>query len=48
LIGGMNHVLRIVPDDLKSQLASYKNPQLPLAAELGSQILAFIDGVLHH
>ncbi len=48
LIGGMNHVLRIVPEDIKSQLASYQNPQLPLAAELGSRILAFIDGLPRH
>ncbi|CAD5202276.1 Hydrolase, alpha/beta fold family [Pseudomonas sp. FEN] len=48
LIGGMNHVLRIVPNDVKSQLASYQDPQLPLAAELGSRVLAFIDGLAHH
>ncbi|WP_339527476.1 alpha/beta hydrolase [Pseudomonas sp. EL_65y_Pfl2_R96] len=45
LIEGMNHVLRIVPNDVKRQLASYKDPQLPLAAELGTRILGFIDGL---
>jgi pimeloyl-ACP methyl ester carboxylesterase len=45
LIEGMNHVLRIVPNDVKRQLASYKDPNLPLAAELGSKILGFIDGL---
>lgn len=45
LIEGMNHVMRIVPNDVKRQLASYKDPQLPLAAELGSRILGFIDGL---
>ena len=45
LIDGMNHVLRIVPNDLKRQLASYKDPQLPLAAELGRSIISFIDGL---
>jgi len=45
LIEGMNHVMRIVPNDVKRQLASYKDPQLPLAAELGTRILAFIDGL---
>ncbi|MCU1748423.1 alpha/beta hydrolase [Pseudomonas sp. 6D_7.1_Bac1] len=45
LIEGMNHVMRIVPNDIKRQLASYKDPQLPLAAELGTQILSFIDGL---
>ncbi|MBP5122170.1 alpha/beta fold hydrolase [Pseudomonas protegens] len=45
LIEGMNHVMRIVPNDLKRQLASYKDPQLPLAAELGSAIIDFIDGL---
>ncbi|MFJ4197342.1 alpha/beta hydrolase [Pseudomonas sp. NPDC089534] len=45
LIEGMNHVLRIVPNDLKRQLASYKDPNLPLAAELGARLLEFIDGL---
>lgn len=45
LIEGMNHVMRIVPNDIKRQMASYKDPQLPLAAELGAQILSFIDGL---
>ncbi|WP_347906248.1 alpha/beta fold hydrolase [Pseudomonas purpurea] len=45
LIEGMNHVLRIVPNDIKRQMASYKDPQLPLAAELGTRILSFIDGL---
>ncbi len=34
LIEGMNHVMRIVPNDVKRQLASCKDPNLPLAAEL--------------
>lgn len=42
LIDGMNHVMRIVPNDIKRQLASYKDPQLPLASELSTRILAFI------
>ncbi|WP_176465280.1 MULTISPECIES: alpha/beta hydrolase [unclassified Pseudomonas] len=45
VIEGMNHVMRIVPIDVKRQVASYKDPQLPLAAELGSRILSFIDGL---
>ncbi|MGN8343848.1 alpha/beta hydrolase [Pseudomonas sp. SMV71] len=45
LIEGMNHVLRIVPNDVKRQLASYKDPNLPLAAELGERIVGFIDSI---
>jgi fermentation-respiration switch protein FrsA (DUF1100 family) len=45
LIEGMNHVMRIVPIDIKRQMASYKDPQLPLAAELGAHILSFIEGL---
>lgn len=45
LIEGMNHVMRIVPNDMKRQLASYKDPNLPLAAELGTRILRFIDSL---
>ncbi|WP_263260907.1 lysophospholipase [Pseudomonas sp. RIT-PI-S] len=42
LIPGMNHVLRIVPMDLKQQLASYNNPGLPLAAGLAEALATFI------
>lgn len=45
LIDGMNHVLRIVPDDVKQQIASYKNPKLPLSSELTRQILGFIGAL---
>ncbi|ROM62571.1 alpha/beta hydrolase [Pseudomonas brassicacearum] len=48
LIEGMNHVMRIVPNDVKRQLASYKDPNLPLAAELGAQILSFIGALAAH
>lgn len=43
LIGGMNHVLRIVPMDMKAQVASYRNPNLPLADALGKRLVTFID-----
>jgi len=45
LIDGMNHVLRIVPNDIKRQMASYKDPQLPLASELSTRILRFIGAL---
>ncbi|MDH4559809.1 alpha/beta fold hydrolase [Pseudomonas sp. BN411] len=45
IVEGMNHMLRIVPMDMEQQLASYRNPQLPLAQELGTHILAFIKGL---
>lgn len=45
LIEGMNHVLRIVPNDIKRQLASYKDPQLPLSSELSTRILRFIGAL---
>lgn len=48
IIDGMNHVLRIVPMDMKRQLASYKDPQLPLASELSDRILTFIGSVPLH
>lgn len=41
-IDGMNHVLRIVPADMRSQLSSYNNPELPLASTLGQAIGDFI------
>ncbi|MGP0174154.1 alpha/beta hydrolase [Pseudomonas sp. NCHU5208] len=42
LIPGMNHVMRITPAPWKEQLASYNDPQLPLARALGERIVAFI------
>jgi hypothetical protein len=39
----MNHVLRIVPLDVKAQLASYDNPRLPLARLLTERVVGFID-----
>lgn len=44
LIPGMNHVLRIVPLDMKQQVASYNNPNLPLAAGLADALSGFIKG----
>ncbi len=43
LIAGMNHILRIVPANAAQQLASYNNPNLPLASELVQRIVAFIQ-----
>jgi hypothetical protein len=45
VIEGMNHVMRIVPNEVKQQLESYNDPQLPLAAELGTRLVRFIDGL---
>lgn len=45
LIDGMNHILRIVPASGPQQLASYNNPNLPLARELVQRIVHFVkDG----
>ncbi|WAH60352.1 alpha/beta hydrolase [Pseudomonas silvicola] len=46
LVDGMNHVMRIVADDLKAQVASYNNPNLPLADALGGALTGFI-GKIH-
>jgi len=43
LIDGMNHVLRIVPADTRRQLASYDDPELPLASALPRVIGDFIQ-----
>lgn len=48
LIDGMNHMLRIVPLDLAQQLASYNNPDLPLARQLTDQVVAFILAAQTH
>ncbi|MBB3103658.1 alpha/beta hydrolase family protein [Azomonas macrocytogenes] len=44
LLEGMNHVLRIVPNNnIEQQLASYANPNLPLARGLPAAIADFIQ-----
>ncbi|MHA6493625.1 alpha/beta hydrolase [Pseudomonas borbori] len=45
IVDGMNHVLRIVPLNLQSQLASYDNPKLPLATGLITPIVEFIQRI---
>jgi fermentation-respiration switch protein FrsA (DUF1100 family) len=45
LIDGMNHVFRIVPQDLHQQMLSYRNPTAPLADDLTTRIVAFINGL---
>lgn len=45
LVTGMNHVLRIVADEPKQQLASYNNPKLPLARELTDALVDFVLAV---
>ncbi|MBJ9975678.1 alpha/beta fold hydrolase [Pseudomonas sp. S75] len=45
LIDGMNHMLRITPKAMSQQRDSYTNPDLPLARELGEQVVAFIRGL---
>lgn len=42
VITGMNHVLKTVPADLPSQLASYSNPALPLSDALAPRLLQFL------
>ncbi|UBM26597.1 alpha/beta hydrolase [Pseudomonas sp. p1(2021b)] len=45
VIEGMNHMLRISPRNMSQQRDSYRNPELPLARELGERIVAFVRQV---
>jgi hypothetical protein len=45
LIEGMNHVLKNTPSDLAAQLASYGDPELPVAPRLIEEIAGFVQGV---
>jgi pimeloyl-ACP methyl ester carboxylesterase len=42
LVGGMNHVLKLVPNDQAKQLTSYRDPSLPIAADLADALVRFI------
>ena len=46
IIAGMNHVLKLVPADQARQLASYGDPTLPLAPELGARLERFLSASL--
>ncbi len=46
LIEGMNHVMRIVPMDMKRQVQSYNDPNQRLSSELGDRIVRFITKVI--
>ena len=48
LIEGMNHVMRIVPMDMKRQVQSYNDPNQRLSSELGDRIVRFITKVIDH
>jgi pimeloyl-ACP methyl ester carboxylesterase len=45
LIDGMNHVLKLAPLERTSNLATYGDPNLPLAPALVQAIVSFIQGV---
>ena len=45
LINGMNHIMRIVPMDMKRQVQSYNDPNQRLAGELGDRTVRFITKV---
>jgi uncharacterized protein len=45
LVEGMNHVLKMVPDDPAQQQASYGNPDLPISPVLAGRVAGFLSGV---
>jgi pimeloyl-ACP methyl ester carboxylesterase len=46
LISGMNHMLRITPANADAQVATYNNPDLPLAGELVERMTGFIQAAI--
>jgi alpha-beta hydrolase superfamily lysophospholipase len=45
IVPGMNHVLKLVPADMKQQMASYADPALPLAPQLVSAVVDFVHAL---
>jgi len=43
IVEGMNHVLKIVPPDSAAQLASYTDPALPIAPDLVTDLVRFVQ-----
>jgi pimeloyl-ACP methyl ester carboxylesterase len=48
VIPGMNHVLKLVPTDQTQQIASYGDPNLPLAPELVKSLVRFLSASLEN
>ncbi|HET8762579.1 MAG TPA: alpha/beta hydrolase [Gemmatimonadales bacterium] len=44
-IEGMNHVLKMTPADMASQMPSYRGPDAPLSEELVSAVVSFVTGL---
>jgi pimeloyl-ACP methyl ester carboxylesterase len=44
-IEGMNHVLKMTPADMASQMPSYRGPDAPLSGELVSAVASFVSGL---
>jgi pimeloyl-ACP methyl ester carboxylesterase len=42
VIGGMNHIMKAVPDDLQQQIASYSDPSLPLEPKFTVILVDFL------
>jgi hypothetical protein len=42
IIKGMNHLLKMAPLDLQAQMKTYRDPDLPISAELVDNVAAFI------
>jgi pimeloyl-ACP methyl ester carboxylesterase len=43
IIGGMNHIMKAVPDDEQQQIASYSDPSLPLEPKLITAVVEFLQ-----
>lgn len=43
IVEGMNHVLKLVPDDQEQQLKSYSTPTLPVAPQLIDALVNFVN-----
>jgi fermentation-respiration switch protein FrsA (DUF1100 family) len=48
LIDGMNHVLKMVPNERDKQVSSYSDPTLPVNPELVSAIGKFVNELRAH
>lgn len=45
IVAGMNHVLKMVPPDVATQVRSYSDPSLPIATELVDAVARFVKTV---
>jgi uncharacterized protein len=47
IVKGMNHVLKLAPEDRAANMATYNKPELPISKEFAASVTGFVNGLGH-